>query len=443
MLHSRGFATNENQAYAGQTRTPAASRSPHRRNVTTGRRPANHLLGQEGGSVAPKQLFGESSKTPGKPLGEKNSNKTPGPSRLGNSNGSPSKGAGASPLKNKASGSSNVLKSTNGKQRQQSTETPFGKAAMTPAPTKLGERAKTMSRQSSFVTPAANVGRAGQIKARMGEMMDAELGLSQPKAITGPEQMTAQPAPALTEEEMYPEIEYMPPSHMAYHPVFEFPDELDKLPRAKEVGRLLSSFSPFGIKRVGPEDLDRVEPSTIEVDEDGLDLRREADLGDSDDDPWPDVPIAKVEPKDRPVSASRPAASVARPAVRPTQSSLARAAAISGTQTSTPRSRVPTASTTQKPVPSRTSGLQRSIAASTTPARPRPGVKPVGSAARPGAKPAANAAPPKPKTMMNPALTDFVNDDLGKQAEEKIKSLNQDDELALCLDLGPPPEESS
>ncbi len=68
----------------------------------------------------------------------------------------------------------------------------------------------------------------------------------------------------LTEEEMYPEIEYMPPSHHAKHPVFEFPDELDDLPRAKELGARLSGFSTRGIRAGRPDDLSDVEVTPME-----------------------------------------------------------------------------------------------------------------------------------------------------------------------------------
>ncbi|MFL4462148.1 hypothetical protein, partial [Escherichia coli] len=53
----------------------------------------------------------------------------------------------------------------------------------------------------SFVTPADNIGRAGQIKARLGEMYDAQRD-------TVPD--TSERTDMEPVEEEWPEIEYMP-----------------------------------------------------------------------------------------------------------------------------------------------------------------------------------------------------------------------------------------
>lgn len=85
------------------------------------------------------------------------------------------------------------------------------------------------TRQNSFVTPAANIGRAGQIKARLAEMHDAAMDAD----VAAP----ASPVHTLTEDELYPEIESMPtPSAAPYH----FPAELDGMPRAADIGRMLA-----------------------------------------------------------------------------------------------------------------------------------------------------------------------------------------------------------
>lgn len=107
------------------------------------------------------------------------------------------------------------------------------------SPSKLGSPSKKAPqtvrrpfvRSDSFVTPAANIGRAGQIKARLGEMHDAQV-----------EQDTQIEAPTalMSEEEMYPEIETMPQGPSA---PYVFPPELDGMPSAKEIGQMLASVA--------------------------------------------------------------------------------------------------------------------------------------------------------------------------------------------------------
>ncbi|CBQ72492.1 conserved hypothetical protein [Sporisorium reilianum SRZ2] len=530
MMHSRGFVLSENQAFAGQTRTPGPSRlhaSPTRKNMTTGKRAlgqSSKLFGQEPSSAGPKQLFKDlgSSHSPVKALGDRNASKTPGPSRLapGKQDASPQKGKGASGLSMDSSptkkgsselsprkaSTSNALRSLNGKQRQM-TELPFTKptqndasasAFKTPAPTQLG-KARSMSRQNSFVTPAANVGRAGQIKARMGEIMDAEMGLSLQKGDNATEQVTEQPAVQMTEEELYPEIEYMPPSLHAKHPVFEFPDELDDLPRAKEVGAHLARFSTLGIRAGQPDDLSDVEVSPMEMGTDSDLAPPTPALESDDDDPWPDVPATEQDDIEQQPPASRPgstigkAASNAAPrptmATRPLGAAAMRATTTSaGIRASTaqraidstgtkPRTVASTAGTravpgkaTSQPV-ARSTGLQRSIAsapgsralpstltsASRAPAargvvRPTTTTRPAATQAV-GARATMQATNSKASTMqparqpmtqkravtrLNPKLIDFVDDDLGKQTEAALDRLDAADEPleSLQLDLG-------
>lgn len=86
------------------------------------------------------------------------------------------------------------------------------------------------ARHNSFVTPAANIGRAGQIKARLGELHDAARTPAAQPAHTEPTQ-------DVSEDELYPEIESMPTSHAA---PYVFPAQLDGLPRAADAARLLA-----------------------------------------------------------------------------------------------------------------------------------------------------------------------------------------------------------
>ena len=393
-MHSRGFVLSENQAFAGQTRTPGPSRlhaSPTRKNMTTGKMPlgqSSKLFGQEMGSAGPKQLFKDvgSSHSPVKALGDRNANKTPGPSRLapGKPDASPQKGKGTSmdssptkkgssePSPRKAS-TSNALRSLNGTQRQ-TTELPFTKptqndasagAFKTPASTQLG-KARSMSRANSFVTPAANVGRAGQIKARMGEIMDAEMGLSLQKGDTATEQVAEEPVVQLTEEEMYPEIEYMPPSTHAKHPVFEFPDELDDLPRAKEVGAQLSRFSTLGIQVAGADDLSDVEVSAMESSADNDLAPPTPALDSDDDDPWPDVAVTEEAETEQPIKAAVSKV-VARTTTRPIANPSRSAGVVAGRVTTAPTgSRI---TSTQRAVENISASIKTRIVTSTASTR--------------------------------------------------------------------------
>lgn len=512
-MHSRGFVLSENQAFAGQTRTPGPSRlqsSPTRKAMTTGKRglagQSSKLFGQEPGSAGPKQLFQDimSSKSPVKALGDRNAAKTPGPSRHGpskqdaslrkskgaaggTSEASPGKKGTTEPSPQKAS-TSNALRSLNGKQRQ-TTDLPFtkptqsssndGAASMlkTPAPTQLGSKARTMSRQNSFVTPAANVGRAGQIKARMGEILDAEMGRSLQKGDNANEQVAAPPVVQLSEEEMYPEIEYMPPSHHAKHPVFEFPDELDDLPRAKELGTRLSVFSAIGFHTATPDDLSDVEVGRMEtVDEDDLDLA--LPVGESDeDDPWPDVaaPMQASALGNGAISAAveRPVVATGSVAATGVQRSVGegvkqRVVTVSSkaltANASVGRRLVPAKPSAQPAT--RPNGLQRSIAsapgsratssASTVPrstmaTRPtssiRQSMASARSVPREGGVARAPSLPAERKataTRLNPKLIDFVNDDLGKQTQATLERLDAEDNVeALRLELEEPAQDEA
>lgn len=512
MMHSRGgFVLSENQAYAGQTRTPGPSRlhaSPTRKAMTTGKRAlgeSSKLFGQETGAAGPKQLFGDlmSSKSPVKALGDRNAAKMPGPSNQAPSkqNASNRKGKGsstdASPgkkgsteLSPRKASTSNALRSINGKQRQ-TTDLPFTKPGQsstdnatvnlmkTPAPSQLGSKPRGMSRQNSFVTPAANTGRAGQIKARMGEILDAEMSLSLQKGDNAIEQITEQPAAQMTEDEMYPEIEYMPPSFHAKHPVFEFPDELDNLPRGKELGAQLSVFSAIGIREAGPGDVSDEE--IVPMPMLGLDdLAAPAFAGESDDDdPWPDVPVSQKAVTSKAVTTTTVRSATSAPTKTP--STLVRLSAASRTKapavTVGARASTAKAPVTGRTVPAkapsqpaaRVGGLQRSIASapggrallssSTTAARPtalpaRSAVRSASSVPSSVAKVApriatsalkSNEKPletvqPTVAMALNPKLIDFVDDDLGKHTAAALERMDAEENVeALQLDLDEPP----
>lgn len=106
---------------------------------------------------------------------------------------------------------------------------------------------RSLQRAQSFETPAANIGRKGMMKQRLGELMDAQRmmasgGSVQPGADSQVEQADAQShwTDGLTEDELYPEIEYIPPSKEAKGEVWDRPPQFDGLPTAKELARLLS-----------------------------------------------------------------------------------------------------------------------------------------------------------------------------------------------------------
>lgn len=83
----------------------------------------------------------------------------------------------------------------------------------TPAPS-LAQQ-KQLRKVSSFVTPASNVGEAGARRLRHGELMDALAGNNVDHDDAQAALSSQAGARPMTEEEMYPEIEYMAPSHCA------------------------------------------------------------------------------------------------------------------------------------------------------------------------------------------------------------------------------------
>ncbi|KAN0064547.1 hypothetical protein ACQY0O_002175 [Thecaphora frezii] len=363
MFHPRGFAPHENQPFAAQMRTPASSRShlsPTRNaDMTTTKRALgekSQLFGQQPGSLGPKQLFKElASKTPARALGDRTNKNTRNrqdqddrsPVKKGQA--SPSKGQGSALLSPTKGGRSvspkkivthpsrilNVKMKENTPAIFSRGDQPYATdmdAMATPAPSGPTLKGRMLSRQTSFVTPAANIGKAGQIKARMGEMLDAELGINVDD-MEAPKAEQAQAPKELTEEELYPEIEYMPPSTWATNPPYEYPSELDGVPRAKELAEELAAFRPAGFLKGVPAELSDPEETHPFKGYDAdtvLQLGPAPALSDdgaSDDDFWPDVPApsAVVDKNPRP-GAILAGSTLARRSAAPRATAMAPAA---------------------------------------------------------------------------------------------------------------------
>ncbi|CAO1612647.1 unnamed protein product [Jaminaea pallidilutea] len=240
--------------------------SPIRGHLTTAGKQRQRTLGD--GVASPKKLF--------KDLNNNGKQSTPSGTRPGTSAKSPAKGGptpGPSNAKRSAlgdktndttkaspfgagAGGSNV---TDGKQRNASPakspskvlRKPVSAAPQTPAAdrsyvTQPSTKRSAMQRIQSFETPAANIGRRGMMKQRLGEIMDAQRLAS--VSANGPQEATQGPdtevehdwTHGLTVDEIYPEIEYMPPSVEAGEYVYEVPPELEGLPRASEIAALAS-----------------------------------------------------------------------------------------------------------------------------------------------------------------------------------------------------------
>ncbi|WFD32419.1 hypothetical protein MSPP1_003466 [Malassezia sp. CBS 17886] len=114
------------------------------------------------------------------------------------------------------------------------------RAAATPFP---GSR--IFSRQNSYVTPAANIGRAGQMKARMGELRDAQ-------CLADPAPLSASPAPApLPESQAYPDVGTVTPGVLPLDQPYDVSAVLDGLPRAADVAAILRGAPVVGFDEDG------------------------------------------------------------------------------------------------------------------------------------------------------------------------------------------------
>lgn len=269
MFAPRARQHHDENAAAGlaPTRTPGPSRSrvtlsPVKGHATTGGKLQRTAPAPT--SVSPKKLFG---------------NATPGTSKLGGGAGggrfalgdktnnkqrqaAPPNGAG-SPTKGGASTS--PAKSPTKSIRRPPT-TPAADKSYATSGSASGTVAK--GKQPAMLplqTPAANIGRRGMMKQRMGELMDAQRAASggggggeDGSARQGVEE-DVQGGPALddpyglanlTEEERYPEIEYMPPplspSVVAQDYGFDARPEFSGLPRGKELAQM-GAGARFGV----------------------------------------------------------------------------------------------------------------------------------------------------------------------------------------------------
>lgn len=88
------------------------------------------------------------------------------------------------------------------------TSTPFIRLPQTP-PANINAQ-QGLQQQASFVTPASNIGEAGAMRQRKGELFDA-LNQVQGEGQLREAELLSVSQEALEEDE-YPEIEYMPPS---------------------------------------------------------------------------------------------------------------------------------------------------------------------------------------------------------------------------------------
>ena len=75
-------------------------------------------------------------------------------------------------------------------------------------PTSAMQEERCLQRQSSFVTPAANIGQAGAMRLRKGEMLDA-MNMAEEEVKNEIHQGDIEQE--TLEDEMYSEVEYMPP----------------------------------------------------------------------------------------------------------------------------------------------------------------------------------------------------------------------------------------
>lgn len=339
-----------------------------------------------------------------------------------------------------------------------------------------------------FETPAANVGRKGMMKQKMGELLDAQRFAS--AGIEPPEQLQEEVVEqhwtdGLTEEEMYPEIEYMPPSTGSNALPEERPEALEGLMKAAELGAMMKDSNFLALRRSPSPRLAAELPPTPPGELEAATLRsalaeaqREtAEDSTDEDEPFPDhkvlVPVAAsktVAPGSRvgssmtttssarlgPAAVPRPQLSSARPTVGVTGRSGSQLSATSRssvqprpaavrpslTTSAKPTSRLAqgenarpaplSRASSGKPATSRSgSTASSSLAprarsggvngASGAPA-PRPlGVKPQGQASTASTSKLPAPQKMKVKRQPHPALLDLENDEVSRMVKEQIK----------------------
>ncbi|UZJ56487.1 hypothetical protein CBS101457_005807 [Exobasidium rhododendri] len=259
-------------------------------------------------------------------------------------------------------------------------------------PTAVLNKERSLQRQSSFVTPAANIGQAGAMRLRKGEMLDA---LTMAEEGTQLDEAKVDAVQEANVEETYPEIEYIPPR---VEVPFDFPLELDDLPRGQELGEKMTAvrFNGFyqpsneekkqemlaEVFKFRPGPIDKPNFTPVEV----LDEHTE----------WPDVEIKMLG---RSKAASE---AMMAPLRKSGDASVVKKKILTK---STGASRPPT---NERPIVNRPSASVKS------------------SSVLPSKKPKAlgerNSNAIITRKVMNPALRDFENDQMGKIIKAKLKA---------------------
>lgn len=269
--------------------------------------------------------------------------------------------------------------------------------------------------QQNVFTPPTNVGQAGAMRWRMGEMMDAMKDEAGDASVVPGDNVMTSEGQIMTEEELYPEIEYMPPTAQM---VYDFPPELDGLPRGAEMGDLLNSIRPEGFYK--PK-----RPESIE-------LQRQQDL---EDVPDPDTEefIAKMWPKEEPRTFPS-VVSKAGSKVIPSKTSVIGKPSASGFPRTVPSQAISQRSG-QRTVPVKSVrapvSSNRALSSSTiakTKQEKENEAKQVFSRKKVLTVKDTNTQrnpPPSKKGKSNAELLDFDNDAMGKQVKRRLRQLEE------------------
>ncbi|CAO1622871.1 unnamed protein product [Sympodiomycopsis kandeliae] len=230
--------------------SPYRSRSISPHKGTAGKQRQFGENGNENDMVSPKKLF-TNMKSPQKGISV---SATPGPSKS-MMKGSPTKGnAMRSALGDKTNNNNHKTphRTFNDRSGQEDHDgspkkrpTKEGKS-----PTKKG-KATMMDPQTpsalhvtakSLQTPVANIGQMGMMKQRMAEYMDAQRMGEQMEEKTQLDEdvSTKHWSEGLTEEQMYPEIEYLPPRHLTRPDLHDQPLEFDELTRPADLAKSIA-----------------------------------------------------------------------------------------------------------------------------------------------------------------------------------------------------------
>lgn len=170
---------------------------------------------------------------------------------------------------------------------------------------------RTIQRAQSFETPASNIGRKGMMKQRLGELMDAQRMMASGTTVTpgttngaALDEKATHWTDGLTEEEIFPEIEYLPPSMATIkEEVWEMPDQLESLPRAKELAAKLAkpNFARAVARQFKPPSplaAPDIDVAAFEAVSEGKDQRQKMwsaeakSREEQEDDPYPDQLIS-------------------------------------------------------------------------------------------------------------------------------------------------------